>query len=63
MYTIKTQYYYNILPDGTDFNTILCKDDMPDVSRVGYIPVTDASTTEYSTINTILKRSSDIADT
>jgi hypothetical protein len=63
MYTIKTQYYYNILPGWTGFNTILCKDDIPDVSRFGYIPVIDASTTEYSTINTILKRSSDIVDT
>jgi hypothetical protein len=53
----------NILPGWTGFNTILCKDDIPDVSRVGYIPVIDASPTEYSTINTILKRSSDIADT
>ena len=52
----------NILPGWTGFNTILCKDDIPDVSRVGYIPVIDASPTEYSTINTILKRSSDIAD-
>jgi hypothetical protein len=55
----------NILPGWTGFNTILSKDDigLPDVSRVGYIPVIDASPTEYSTINTILKRSSDIADT
>jgi hypothetical protein len=53
----------NILPGWTGFNTILSKDDIPDVSRVGYIPVIDASPTEYSTINTILKRSSDIADT
>ena len=41
----------NILPGWTGFNTILCKDDIPDVSRVGYIPVIDASPTEYSTIN------------
>ena len=53
----------NILPGWTGFNTILFKDDVPDVSRVGYLPVIDASPTEYSTINTILKRSSDIADT
>lgn len=53
----------NILPGRTGFNTILCRDDIPVVSRDGYILVIDASTTEYSTINTILKRSKDIADT
>lgn len=53
----------NILPGWIGFNTILCKDDMHDVSRVGYLPVIDASPTEYSTINTILKRSNDIANT
>jgi hypothetical protein len=52
----------SILPGWTGFNTILCNDDIP-VSRVGYLPVIDASPTEYSTINTILKRSNDIADT
>ena len=40
----------------------LCKDDIPNVSRVGYLPVIDVSPTEYSTINAILK-SNDIADT
>lgn len=53
----------NILPGWTGFNTTLRKDDIPNVSRVGYLPVIDASPTEYSTINTILKRSNDIADT
>ena len=51
------------LPGWTGFNTILCKDDIPNVSRVGYLPVIDASPTEYSTMNAILKRSNDIADT
>ncbi len=53
----------NIFPGWTGFNTVLCNDDIPNVSRVGYLPVIDASPTEYSTINTILKRSNDIADT
>ena len=35
---------------------------MPDVSRVGYLPVIDASPTEYATINAILDRSKEIAD-
>ena len=51
-----------VLPGWTGFNTLLCQDDIPCVSRVGYLPVIDASPTEYSTINTILKRSQEIAD-
>ena len=50
------------LPGWTGFNTILCQNDIPEVSRVGYLPVIDAPPTEYSTINTILKRSEEIAD-
>ncbi|CAB3984024.1 Hypothetical predicted protein [Paramuricea clavata] len=45
----------------TGFNTVLCKE-IPDVSRVGYLPVIDASPTEYSTINAILERSKEITD-
>jgi hypothetical protein len=51
-----------VLPGWTGFNTLLCQYDIPQVSRVGYLPVIDASPTEYSTINTILKRSQAIAD-
>ena len=51
-----------VLPGWTGFNTLLCQYDIPQVSRVGYLPVIDASPTEYSTINTILKRSQPIAD-
>lgn len=50
-----------VLPGWTGFNTLLCKD-IPDVSRVGYLPVIDASPTEYATINAILQRSKEIAD-
>ena len=50
-----------VLPGWTGFNTLLCKD-IPDVSRVGYLPVIDASPTEYATINAILERSKEIAD-
>ncbi|XP_028419097.1 uncharacterized protein LOC114544759 [Dendronephthya gigantea] len=51
-----------VLPGWTGFNTMLCSNEIPDVSRVGYLPVIDASPTEYSTINTILTRSTEIAD-
>ena len=33
-----------------------------DISKVGYLPVINASPTEYSTINAILTRSKEIAD-
>ena len=51
-----------ILPLWTGFNTLLYRDDTPDVSRVGYLPVIDGSPTQYSTINAILKNSTEIAD-
>ena len=51
-----------VLPGWTGFHTILCQDDIPEVSRIGYLPVIDAPPTEYSTINTILKKSEDIAN-
>lgn len=38
------------LPGWTGFNTIFWQDDIPEVSRVGYLPVFDAPRTEYSTI-------------
>jgi hypothetical protein len=37
-----------VLPGWTGFNTLLCKE-IPDVSQVGYLPVIDASPTEYAT--------------
>ena len=49
-----------VLPRWTGFNTLLCKE-ISDVSRVGYLPVIDASPTEYATINAILERSKEIA--
>ena len=51
-----------VLPGWTGFNTLLHKDNIPNISRVGYLPVIDTSPTEYSTINMILKRSTEIAD-
>ena len=51
-----------LLPGWTGFNTMLNRNEIPHVSRVAYLPVINASPTEYSTINTILQRSKDIAD-
>lgn len=52
----------SVLPGWTGFNTLRHKDSIPNISRVGYLPVIDASPTEYSTINTILQRSEAITD-
>ncbi|XP_046842015.1 uncharacterized protein LOC124436135 [Xenia sp. Carnegie-2017] len=49
------------LPGWTGFNTMLIEE-IPEVSRVGYLPVINAPPTEYSTINEILKRSKNIAE-
>ena len=51
-----------VIPGWTGFNTMLYNHEIPNVSRVGYLPVIDAPPTEYSTINTILMRSKEIAD-
>lgn len=51
-----------VLPGWTGFNFLLRQDNIPNVSRVGYLPIADAPPTEYSTINAILQRSTDIAD-
>lgn len=42
-------------PGWTGFNTLLRKDNIPGVSRIGYLPIVDASPTEYSTLNEVLK--------
>ena len=49
------------LPGWTGFNTML-HEEIPDVQSVGYLPVINASPTEYSTIKEILKRSKSIAE-
>ena len=51
-----------LLPGWNGFNTMLNRNEITDLSRVGYMPVINASQTEYSTINMILQRSKDIAD-
>ena len=52
----------HVIPGWTGFNAIMCEDVIPPVSRIGYLPVIDASPTEFATIHTILKRCTEIAD-
>ena len=52
----------DILSGWTGFNTKLCENSIPVVSRIGYLPVVDASPTECSTIKTILERTYAITD-
>ena len=51
-----------IIPGWTGFSTIICEDVIPPVSRIGYLPVIDASPTEFATIHAISKRCTEIAD-
>lgn len=44
------------LPNWTGYNTLLCKDKIPTLSRIVYLPIINASASEYSTINAILQR-------
>ena len=54
-------HYGGCLPDWTGFNTLLARDKIPPVSKIGYLPVDDSLTTEYSTMHTVLSKSVDIA--
>ena len=49
------------LPGWTGFNTML-HEDIPDVQRVGYLPVINATLTAYSIIHEIFKRSMSITE-
>lgn len=60
-YAIIKMHYGSCLPDWTGFNTLLAKDKIPLVSKIGYLPVIDASPTEYSTVHSVLCKSRDIA--
>ena len=44
------------------FNTISKSNDIAVLSKIGYLPIIDASPTELSTFNEIIKRSLQIAD-
>lgn len=50
------------IPSWTGFHTLLQGDDTLQKSALYYLPVIEASPTEMSTVNTILKRSVQIAD-
>ena len=51
------------IPNWTGFNTKLTVNkDIPTQSKLGYLPVIDASPTELSTVNEILNRSEEIAN-
>ena len=45
----------NFWPGWSGFNSVLQKDKMSSVSRVGYLPIVDASQREHSTLNEVLK--------
>ena len=51
------------IPNWTEFNTKLTVNrNIPTQSKLGYLPVIDASPTELSTVNEILSRSEEIAN-
>ena len=50
------------LPNWTGYNTLLAKESIPQSSKVMYLPIIDASATEFSTISAVLQRSMKIAD-
>jgi hypothetical protein len=60
-YSLLKMHYGGCLPDWTGFNTLLSTDKIPSVSKIGYLPVIDASPTEYSTVHAILKKSEEMA--
>ena len=45
------------LPNWTGFNIMLKSNVIPTLSKIGYLPVIDASPTELATVKEILKRS------
>ena len=49
-------------PGWTGFNTLLRNNHIPPVSRVGYLPLVDASPTEYSTLREVLEYAIRIMD-
>ncbi len=50
------------LPNWTGCNTLLCNNRIPTLSRIVYLPIINAPASEYSTINAILQRSTEIAN-
>lgn len=60
-YAFLKMHFGPSLPDWTGFNTLLAEDKIPRISKIGYLPVIDASPTEYTTVHSILSKSKDIA--
>ncbi|KAL2104338.1 hypothetical protein ACEWY4_001206 [Coilia grayii] len=59
---MKTSINDHVLPGWTGWNTQLHESDIPQQSKIGYLPVIDASPTNLNTVHTILTRSLEIAD-
>ena len=51
-----------MLPGWTGYNTLLNSTTIPPLSKLGYLPVIDASPTRMDTVYTILTQSVAIAD-
>lgn len=49
-------------PNWTGFNILLHSSEIPMLSKIGYLPIIDAPPTEMSTINAIMKKSTEIAN-
>lgn len=52
----------SLLLNWTVFNTLLQEKEIPVLSKIGYLPIINASPTEMSKINAILQRSTQIAN-
>ena len=50
------------VPNWTGYNTSLSKENIPQLSKITYMPKIDPPATELSTINAVLQRSTKIAD-
>ena len=50
------------LPGWTDFNMLLHNDHVPEKSRVGYLPIINASLTQLKTVNAVFEKSIAVAD-
>ena len=55
VYTLINSAQEETLPDWTGFNTLLCKQVRPK-SSITYLPIINASPTEYSTLHTFLQK-------
>lgn len=61
-FLMRTAVHGKVLHRWTGFNTLIHGGPIPPPTNIGYLPVIDASPTELGTVQTILKRSTEIAD-